>query len=103
MSFADKVNAQTLQLKENIKSKTQIFTLYFLKVLSGLTIGLTISLALQEIMKFGQLSFLFVILVFTAVFVKMSKNWGFVPLLIFDLICVLVAMLLRMYIVIAPG
>lgn len=103
MGVAAKVSEQTFLFKENIKSKTQIFTLFLLKFISGITIGLTIAIALQEMMKFGTISFFFIVLIFESVFLKMTKNWGFVTLLIFDLICVLISMLLRMYILIAPG
>jgi hypothetical protein len=103
MGVIDRVNAQAIQVKEEVKSTAISFTLLVLKIVSGMIIGLTFALAFQEIGQFGQISFLFIFISIAALFTKLTKAWGFVTLLIFDLICVLVAMLLRMYVLIAPG
>lgn len=103
MSVIDKFNAQALQMREDVKSSASNFTLLLFKVVSGMIIGLTFALVFQEIGQFGQMSFIFILLIITALFTKLTKSWGFVTLLIFDLVCVLVAMLLRMYVLIAPG
>lgn len=103
MGVIDRFNAQAIQVKEEVKSTAINFTLLVLKIISGMIIGLTFSLAFQEIGQFGQISFLFIFITIAALFTKLTSSWGFVTLLIFDLICVLVAMLLRMYVLIAPG
>jgi hypothetical protein len=103
MGMVDRLNAHAVQVKEGVKSSGVSFILLVLKLLSGLIIGLTFAIMFQEIAQFGQLSFLFIIVLVTTLFAKLTKSWGFVTLIIFDLICVLVAMLLRMYILIGPG
>lgn len=103
MGMVDRFNAQAMQVKEGVKSSTVGLVLLLLKVLSGLIIGLTFTIVFQEIGQYGQLSFLFIMILIAALFTKLTKSWGFVTLIIFDLICVLVAMLLRMYILVAPG
>jgi uncharacterized Tic20 family protein len=103
MSVINKLNAHAIQMKDEIKISAINFMLILLKVISGLVIGLTITLAFQEIGQFGQVSFFFILIMITGLFVKLTKSWGFITLLIFDLICVLMAMLLRIYILVAPG
>jgi hypothetical protein len=103
MGVIDRFNQQAVQMKDEAKSSAINFILFLLKIISGIIIGLTFAIAFQEISQFGQISFLFVLVMITSLFVKLTKSWGFVSLLIFDLICVLIAMLLRMYILIAPG
>jgi hypothetical protein len=103
MSIIDKFNANALHVKDEVKSSAVRFVLFLLKLISGLIIGITFALVFQEIGQFGQFSFLFLIVMVTAIFTKLTMTWGFVTLMIFDLICVLLAMLLRMYILIAPG
>ncbi len=103
MEIVNRINNQANQIKESFKSKTTSALLLTLKVISGGLIGLTFALVLQEMMRFGEISFLFIILMLATVFVRASKSWGYITLIIFDLFCVLLAMLLRMYIIIAPN
>ncbi len=98
--FADKMQ---VSLKKN---SSDLFT-FLLKIVSGSLLGLTFALIVQEIMgkKDGDalLSFVFMILVIMAVFLRISKKWNLPAVLIFDLVCVLVGMVLRLYIMVAPG
>lgn len=88
------------------KGSSDAFT-FLLKLLSGLFLGLTFALVVHEIMgkKEGEalLSFLFMITIVTGVFLRVSKKWNLTGVLIFDLICVLVGMVLKLYIMVAPG
>jgi hypothetical protein len=43
-----------------------------------------------------------VCIIVSSVILRILSNWPLTSILIFDLICVLIALLLRMYIVIAP-
>jgi hypothetical protein len=95
------------KMQTNIKqSSTDIFV-WLLKIISGAVLALTVSLIIQEIMgkKEGEapLSFLFMILVFTAIFLRVAKKWNMIAVLVFDLVCVLVGMVLCLYIMVAPG
>lgn len=102
MSLTDKMKGLSAQTQEKVKYGTQSFFLFLLKLLSGLILGFTLSLIMQEIFQTGVLNLIFVTLLVTFVFVKLTTTWRFGAVLIFDLIAVLVAMLLRMYIFIAP-
>ncbi len=83
-------------------SSLGMFTL-MLKIVTGLMLGLTLALIAQEILGFGQLSFILFIVVFASAFLKTAWRWNLGGVLIFNLICVLVAVLLRAYILVAPG
>ena len=91
----------TIQTK--VKASSASLTLLIVKIYSGLIIGVTLSLIGEEIFGFGTLSFSFVSVVALLGFLKISKSWGWAPLLVFDLICLLVGLLLRMYVMVAPG
>jgi hypothetical protein len=65
--------------------------------------GLTFALVGQEILLYGNFSFFFVITAMTLGFLRLSRSWGTSKVLVFDVICILVGMLLKMYILVAPG
>ena len=85
-------------LNVRIKSTSSHLGLYSLKVLTGLLIGLTVALVGQEIIGYGNFSLTFVSVVILSIFLRISKYWRLTGVIIFDLICLLIAMLLRMYI-----
>jgi len=85
------------------KSKFVVWGLYTFKYFSGFVLGLTLALIGQEIIGYGNLSFLFVVAVTLGAFVKISAAWKYVGVLVFNLIVILLATLLKMYIVIAPN
>lgn len=95
------------RMQTQIKKTSSDLLLFALKFVSGAVLGLTFALITEVIMGHGEgeniLAFLFVIVVVTAAFVKISKAWGMTMVLVFDLICILVGMLLRLYIMVAPN
>lgn len=84
------------------KSSSSLLTLS-LRVLTGMILGLTFALVGQEILLYGNFSFFLVITAMTLGFLRLSRSWGTSKVLVFDVICVLVGMLLKMYILVAPG
>jgi hypothetical protein len=90
-------------MQDRIKVSSAGVALYILRVITGVILGLTFALVGDEIMKFGHFSFALVLVTVTGVVLRISRKWKFVGLAVFNLICVLVAMLLRMYILLAPG
>lgn len=103
MSIVDRINNQAIQMGASAKLGVQSFFLLSCKIVSGLVLGLTFSLVGQEVFQYGPLLFGFVIVAITSVFYRLSKSWGPIGLLIFDLLCILAALLIRMYVVVAPG
>ena len=89
-------------VQEKFKTSTNALAMLTARLLSGMLVGLTLSLIGQEIIRYGWISFMLVIIVVTACLLKISKTWSWTHLLIFNLICVLIALCLRMYILIAP-
>lgn len=90
-------------LQYKLKSSSSSLALWMLKLVTGLGLGLTFSLIFSEVFHYGQLAFTFVIVTLTAAFLRVSKSWQFMGIAMFDLICILIGLLLRMYILVAPG
>ena len=103
MSIVDRINYQAMQMGAGAKAGFQSVLLAFAKILSGALVGLTFTLVGTEIFDYGPIMFWFVLIVFTLSFYRLSKSWSFIGLFIFDLLCILAALLIRMYIVVAPG
>lgn len=90
-------------LQYKLKASSTSLALFFFRLVTGLWVGLTLALIGQEIMSYGDFAFIFAIVVLTAAFLKMSKPWQWVGVGVFNLICILIGLLLRMYILVAPG
>ncbi len=95
------------RMQGNIKKSSQDLLTFSVKLVSGAIIALAISLVVQELLGKPSndinLSFLFVIFVVLLSFLKIVKKWTITSVLIFDLIFVLIGMILRLYIMTAPG
>jgi hypothetical protein len=70
---------------------------------SGLFLGTTLTLIGQQVFEYGQLLFWFVIVLTTAVFLRVTKGWRWVGVVVLDFTLILIGLLLKMYILIAPG
>lgn len=102
MGIGDKMRGYASGAQEGVKS-TSISLIHFsIRLLTGLLLGLVLALIGQELLGYGLLALLFVLVVVLAASLKVLANWSIGQILIFDLICVLVGMLLRMYILVAP-
>lgn len=92
---------QQFQMKVKVTSTGLV--VFAARLLSGMILGLTVTLVGQEATGYGTLTFWFVLIAVTTTFVRLSRSWSASGVLIFDLIAVLMALVLRMYILIAPG
>lgn len=90
-------------VQDRFRASTNAIALFLFKSATGLIIGLTIGLIGQELVGYGWISLLLVTLVVGASVVRVTRFWNWTHMLIFNLICVLIGMVLRMYILIAPG
>ncbi|MBK9293636.1 MAG: hypothetical protein IPM57_04205 [Oligoflexia bacterium] len=86
-----------------IKESSKGVFLLVAKTVSGVLLGLTVALVVRGFTGYGYLGFTFVVVAITGAFLKLSQKWKIQGVLLFNLFCVMVAMLLRMYILIAPG
>ncbi len=102
MGITDRIGSLANQVQEGVKSSSSFIVVFSLRLFTGLLLGLTLALASQEIMKFGDFAFLLVLVTTTALFLRLSNKWGLASVLVFDLVCFLVAMLFRMYLLMAP-
>jgi len=103
MNVIDQINNKATQVTTSAKVGVQSLILVLCKIISGMVLGLTFSLIGEQVFQYGPILFSFVFLTVTGAFYRISKPWGSVGLLIFDLLCVLAALLIRMYVVVAPG
>jgi hypothetical protein len=102
VGISDKMSQLAGQVQDGVKSSSKSLAALSLKVVTAFVIGLTMSLIGQEIMAYGSLLFIFVMISIGAIILRLLSPWTLASVLIFDLICVLVALLLRMYILVAP-
>ena len=92
---------QNMQIQ--IKKSSQSFVLFGAKLISGLILGLVLAIAGEQIIGYGNFAFWFVAVLFTGVFLRISRPWSFGGLMVYNLVCLLLGLLLRMYVLVAPG
>lgn len=92
---------QNVQIQ--IKRSSQSMVLFTFKLLSGIVLGLVLAIAGEELIGYGTFSFWFVVILFTGVFLRISRPWSLGALMVYNLVCVLMGLLLRMYVLVAPG
>ena len=94
------------RMQSQFKKTSSDFALFTVKLISGAILGLTFALIMQEMLGKAEgenlIAFFLVIVVTTGVFLRIAKAWGLTAILVFDLICVLMGMVLRLYIMVAP-
>ena len=64
--------------------------------------ALMLGLIIQEMMQSGTLTLVFMVVLFTSLVYMFLGRFSILQILIFDLICVLIVSLLRLYIMVAP-
>jgi hypothetical protein len=102
MGITDKFSQFAGQVQDGVKNTSTSVFLIMLKLLTALGVGLTISLIGQEMMNYGNFAFVFLMVVVVGGLLKLMSSWRLGAVLLFDLFCILVALLLRLYIQIAP-
>lgn len=102
MTIGEKFQGFSNNLQMGAKNASHSVLHSALRLISGFFIGLVLSLIVQEITQSGTFMLLFLTTVFTAVIYKTLSRLNLLQILIFDLICVLLGTVLRMYILLAP-
>ena len=92
-----------LVMQNNLKKSSGSLFCFFLKLLAGSMIGLTLALIGQEVFHYQNFLFIFVVISTIMIFLIISKNWTTMVIGIFNLFCILLGLLLRMYALVAPG
>ena len=91
------------QIQWRSKEFGKAFGIFCLKLISGCFWGVVLAMIFQEILGFGTFSFVFVIVAVAAAFFRLASQWSALVILGFNFVLVLLGLLLRMYILIAPG
>lgn len=86
-----------------IKSSSTGIAVLLFRLAVGAFLGLTFALIGEQTIAYGGFAFAFVIVTVTMMFLKISSTWRTGGVLVFALVCVLLGLLLRMYIMVAPG
>ncbi len=91
------------KIQIHFKNSSGSLLLFGFRVITGGMLGLSFALIGDELVNYGLFMFLFVITAIALSFLRISRHWSAVSVFVFNLICVLLGMLLRLYIVVAPG
>ena len=102
MGISEGLGRITDQVQTGVKLTVGSLFTWLLRLLSAAVLGLTVALVAQELMNFQFLAFLFVLVVVTGVFTRILQKWSLMGIVLFDLVCVLVGLGLKMYILLAP-
>ena len=102
MGITDKVSQLAGQVQDGVKNSSISIFSTFIKIVTALTVALTSSLIVQEMMGFGTFAFVFMMVVISGALLRLILKWALGAVLLFDLFCVLVALLLKLYIQVAP-
>ena len=102
MGLSDKIGQLANNIQDGVKGTTTSLTSMTVKILTALFFSMTVSMIAQELIQYGTFAFMFMMLVVMGLVYKLIAKWTLGATLVFDLICVLVALVLRMYIMLAP-
>lgn len=102
MSLVNNFKNVSDSLQQGAKNASITFTQIILRIFSGLYIGYILSLIIQEFVQSGTLSLVFFTMLFATIVYRLLRVWSIFQIFIFNVICILIATLLRMYIMIAP-
>ncbi len=101
--IGDKVKGLTVQVQQKSQQASYGLIHSAFRLVTGFFVGLVLALIFQELFKFEILMLVFLTVVLTASIYKVLSKMTIFQILVFDLICVLIGGLLRMYIMIAPN
>lgn len=102
MGIKQQVSSMAQSAQAKAKTSAQSFVQISFRLVTGFFIGLTLALIGQELTGYGSFSLIFLNLVVMGLFFRLSQNWTMIKILVFDLVCLLVIQILKMYILIAP-
>lgn len=77
--------------------------LFIFKIITGFFVGTAVALIYKTVTSTGDTAMVFSIVATMLIFLRISRKWKFPGVVVFNLVCVLLAMLLRLYILVAPG
>lgn len=102
MGITEKLQNLSAQAEAGAKKVTHGFFHISLRLVTGFFLGLVISLIFQEVLGYQTLLLVFLTLIMMALIFKILSKYSLLQIIVFDLICILVLTLLKMYVLIAP-
>lgn len=102
MSLVNNFKNVTDNMQQGAKNASITFTQILLRLVTGFYIGLILSLIIQEFAQSGTLTLVFFTTLFAMLLYRMLRTWSIFQIFIFNTICILIAISLRMYIMLAP-
>lgn len=102
MTIGDKFKGFSNDLQSGAKQASHSLLHALVRLISGFFIGLVLSLIIQELTQSGTFMLIFLCVVLMTAIYKSLARLNLIQIFIFDLICVLIGTVLRMYILIAP-
>ncbi len=103
MGLTDKLKGLSNNVQQTTKQATYSLGHICLRLVSGFFVGLVLALISQELFGLGTFMLIFLNILFLALIYKILAPRTVFQIVVFDFICVLIASLLRMYILIAPN
>ncbi len=103
MGIADKIKGMPGQAKQSAKDATHTLAHILLRLVSGFFVGYVLALILQEFFQSGTFMLVFLTVFFMGLIYTLLSKLTIWQIVIFDVICVLIGALLRMYIMLAPN
>lgn len=102
MGFTDNFKNVAGNIQQGTKKISITLAQRALRLVSGFFIGMVFAIMIQEFTQSGTLMLLFFTTLFMMIIYKLLRPYSVFQIFIFDVICILVAVSLRMYIMIAP-
>lgn len=103
MSIKERFRQINQNMQGGAKHTIHVVSKFLLKLLTGILLGLIFALIGEQVINYDKLVFTFVIVTILMMFFYISRKWSIIFILIFDLLFVLFALLLKMYIMMAPN
>jgi hypothetical protein len=102
MGLTDKLQNISAQAEAGAKKITHGFFHISFRLVTGFFLGLVLALVFQELWGYQTLLLIFMTTTLMALIYKSLAQLSLLQILVFDLICILVLTLLKMYVLIAP-
>lgn len=102
MGFVDNFKNVANSMQQRVTRTSSTLAQRLLRLSSGLIVAVVLSLIIQEFSQNGTLMFIFFTVFFTLLLYRLLRSFSIFQIFIFDVICVLIATLLRLYIMLAP-
>lgn len=102
MNLTDNLKNVASNMQHGAKNASVTFAQRALRLVSGFFVAIVLALIIQEFMQSGTLMLVFFTTLFTAIVYRLLRPLSTLQIFVFDIICILIATSLRMYIMLAP-